>query len=52
MAQVVRIGLIGSGFVSNFYMQGLKDVAGHGSEGRSVTERRTVRGFRQAVGYP
>jgi myo-inositol 2-dehydrogenase / D-chiro-inositol 1-dehydrogenase len=29
MAQVVRIGLIGSGFVSNFYMQGLKDVAGH-----------------------
>ncbi|MCC6729644.1 MAG: Gfo/Idh/MocA family oxidoreductase [Chthonomonadales bacterium] len=24
----VRIGLIGSGFVSNFYMQGLRDVAG------------------------
>ncbi|MFA0760353.1 MAG: hypothetical protein HZLCBSQH_000447 [Candidatus Fervidibacterota bacterium] len=29
MSQTVRIGLIGSGFVSNFYMQGLKDVAGH-----------------------
>jgi len=25
----VRIGLIGSGFVANFYMQGLRDVCGH-----------------------
>src|SRR5437773_4966699 len=26
--KTVRIGLLGSGFVSNFYMQGLRDVAG------------------------
>src|SRR3989442_6972168 len=25
---MLRIGLIGSGFVSNFYMQGLRDVGG------------------------
>lgn len=29
MAKTVRIGILGSGFVANFYMLGLQDVAGH-----------------------
>lgn len=29
MSEKVKIGLLGSGFVANFYMEGLKDVPGH-----------------------
>lgn len=48
----VRIGLIGSGFVANFYMQGLRDVCGHEVRVVASPHRDRAQQFAERWGIP